>query len=60
MREPDTIKSKADKKPAPSAKTKAKSDQEDDPWGAWPDYEIEPTKVDYERLDLNKLSDKEL
>jgi hypothetical protein len=55
-------------KPAPSAKVaepkkvmKKISSSGDDPWGAWSDNEeIDIAKVDYNYLNLNKMTDKEL
>jgi hypothetical protein len=55
-------------KPAPSAKVaepkkvmKKISSSGDDPWGAWSDNEeIDIAKVDYNNLNLNKMTDKEL
>ena len=53
-------------KAAPSAKDtknqpKRKISSDDDPWGAWSDNEeIDPSKIDYKNLNLNKLGDKEL
>ena len=57
-----------DKKAAPSVKVaeqkkitkKAKESSDEDPWGAWSENEIDPSKVDYNNLNLNKLNDKEL